>query len=393
VEDLEVLVIGGGIGGLAAALALRTAGVGVRLFEQQTDLRRIRVGGGIHMWANAMQVLRAIGVADHVIERGARIDRTDFINSKGRLLATWRLAEVAAAHGTQDVGIARGELQGLLSDAQEEETVRVGMLCTGFEQDAEGVTARFEDGSEVRGAALVGADGLRSAIRDQVLGPEPPRYAGYAQLQALVDGAAELLPAGVERVVFGGGVRAVLHEAGDGKLFWAAALYGPEGTCPADGAARRDLVLEAFEGWPAPVEEAVSATAPEAIVAFDIYDRPPVRSWSRGRVTLLGDAAHPMTTNLSQGGCQAIEDGLALATALAAHADVADALRAYEQRRIPRTSALVKQSHAVAKVGGFKNPVICAVRDRMTSITLGGPGYRDYKKLADETMAGAAAPA
>jgi 2-polyprenyl-6-methoxyphenol hydroxylase-like FAD-dependent oxidoreductase len=385
-EDGRALVIGGGIGGLAAALALRKAGIETVLFEQQDDLRKIQVGGGIHMWANAMQALRHIGVADDVAAAGALISRTEFRTWKGHLLAAWPLHEVAAAHATEDVGIGRGDLQQVLVEAQTGE-VRVGMRCTGFEQDTTGVTARFADGSEERGAVLVGADGIRSTIREQLLGPAPPRYAGYAQLQALVEGSAELLPAGVERVVFGRGRRAVMHPVGGGRLFWAAAVYEPEGTVPAAGT-RREAMLTCFKGWDPPIEAAVTATSDDAIVGFDIYDRPPVARWTEGRVTLLGDAAHPMTTNLSQGGCQALEDAVVLASALARNPSAADALGDYEERRIPRTSKLVKNSHGIARMGALKNPVACAVRDRITGIVLGGPGFKDYRRLADETMSG-----
>src|SRR5262249_20193593 len=205
------------------------------LFEQQEDLRKIQVGGGIHMWANAMQALRHIGVADDVAAAGARIRRTEFRTWKGASLAAWPIEEVATAHGTQDVGIGRGDLEQVLIEAQTGE-VRTGMRCTGFEQDGTGVTARFEDGTEERGALLVGADGIRSTLREQLLGPAAPRYAGYAQVQALVDGKANLLPDGIERVVFGRGRRAVMHPVGGGALFWAAAVYEPEGTVPAPGA-------------------------------------------------------------------------------------------------------------------------------------------------------------
>src|SRR5207253_1618353 len=150
-EDSRALVIGGGIGGLAAAIALRVVGIEAMLFEQQDDVRKIRVGGGIHMWANAMQALRYLGVADRVRAAGAPILRTEFSNWKGDPLTIWRLDEVAAEHGTQDVGIGRGLLQQVLIDAQRDGVMRVGMRCTGFVQEADGVTARFADGSEERG--------------------------------------------------------------------------------------------------------------------------------------------------------------------------------------------------------------------------------------------------
>jgi 2-polyprenyl-6-methoxyphenol hydroxylase-like FAD-dependent oxidoreductase len=370
---------------------LRRKGIEVALFEQQDDLRKIQVGGGIHMWANAMRALTQLGLAERVTEHGAPIDRTEFRNWRGKVLATWPIGEVAAGLGTRDVGISRAELQQVLIDAQESGTVNAGMSCIGFEQDETGVVARFAGGAEERGTFLVGADGLRSTTRAQLLGAAPPQYAGYAQLQALVEDSADLLPTGTERVVFGRGSRAVLHQVGGGRLFWAGALYGPEGMSVLAGG-KKQALLDRFRGWEQPIEAAVGATPEDAIVAFDIYDRPPVAAWSHGRVTLLGDAAHPMTTNLSQGGCQALEDAVVLASCLSREPDVPRALQAYDQSRLPRTSRLVKQSHGIARMGKLKSAPACAVRDRITAIALGGPGLKDYRRLAAEPLDGAASP-
>jgi 2-polyprenyl-6-methoxyphenol hydroxylase-like FAD-dependent oxidoreductase len=383
----RAIVIGGGIGGLATAVALRRAGVEAVLFEQQHDLRKIQVGGGIHLWANAMQMLARIGLDGRVSEVGAPIDRTEFRSWRGDQLASWPVGEIAAGVGTCDVGISRAELQRVLVEAQDEGSVYAGRRCTGFDQDESGVVARFEDGSEERGAVLIGADGLHSTVRTQLLGAEQPRYAGYTQMQTLVSDAAGLVPAGVERVVFGRGNRAVLHQVGANALFWAGALYGPEGDL-VGRSQKKEMLLERFQGWAPPIEAAIDATPEAAIVAFDIYDRPPAARWSEGRVTLLGDAAHPMTTNLSQGGCQAIEDAVVLASCFGrAGPDVVQALRGYEERRIPRTSILVKRSHSIARVGRFRNAAVCAVRDRIAGVALGKMGLSDHRKFVAATLA------
>jgi FAD-dependent urate hydroxylase len=387
----RAIVIGGGIGGLAAAIALRRVGFDVALFEQQSDLRKIQVGGGIHMWANAMRALRQLELAERVTELGAPIDRTEFRTWRGQLLAEWPVGKIAAELGTRDVGISRAELQQVLIDAQEDGTVNAGMRCTGFEQDETGVVAKFDGGGEERGSFLIGADGLRSTIRAQLLGTVSPRYARYAQLQALVDDRADLLPAGTERVVFGRGSRAVLHRVGGGRLFWAGALYGPEGMSALAGG-KKQAVLDRFGGWEQPIEAAVEATPEEAIVAFDIYDRPPVAAWTEGRVTLLGDAAHPMTTNLSQGGCQALEDAVVLASILSQERDIRRALQLYDQRRVPRTTKIVKQSHGIAQIGRLKSAPACAVRDRFLAIALRTVALKDYRRLAAERLDGEAPP-
>lgn len=375
-EERKTIVVGGGIGGLTASIALRRNGLDCVVLEAG-DVRKLLVGGGIHMWANAMRALERAGVAHRVSEAGAPIDRTEYRTFHGRLLAEWPLDEIGRDVGTVDVGISRRDLLTTLVDAADDDTVRSGARCVGFEQDANGVTARLESGEEVRGSVLVGADGLRSTIRQRLHGDEPPRYAGYAQWQAIVE-RGDLLPAGVERVVFGRGSRAVLHHVGGNRLFWAAAIYGPEGSSnPAGG--RKPVLETRFRGFEPPILEAVAATAEEEIVGFDIYDRPPLESWGEGRVTLLGDAAHAMTTNLSQGGCQALEDAVVLARVLRDADDEVEALRAYEVVRIARTTPIVKRSHMIARVGAFKNPVVAGIRDRALGFALGGAALREHR--------------
>jgi 2-polyprenyl-6-methoxyphenol hydroxylase-like FAD-dependent oxidoreductase len=142
--------------------------------------------------------------------------------------------------------------------------------------------------------------------------------------------------------------------------------------------------LEQFRGWLDPLEAAITATPEDDIRGFDIYDRPPVAAWGEGRVTLLGDAAHPLTTNLSQGGCLAIEDGVVLARCLgdADSHDAATALRAYESARIARTTRIVKRSWRIAGLGRWKHPAALALRDRLMSVVLRGPALKDHRRFA-----------
>jgi 2-polyprenyl-6-methoxyphenol hydroxylase-like FAD-dependent oxidoreductase len=352
------------------------------VFERESDVHRLQVGGGIHLWTNAMRALQGLGLAERIPDIGARIDRSEFVNWRGKLLATWPVGEIAAGYGLNDHGISRAELQQLLVEHQDV-PVRTGMTCTGVEQDAEGVTASFADGSEERGAALVAADGLRSTIRQQLLGPQPPRYDGYTQCQSIVDGVEQYIPGDVERVIFGCRNRAVLHPVSGGRMFWTAAMYGPRDTLL--NAPRKQTLLDHFQGW-GPVEAAIDATDEAAIWIGDIYDRAPVERWGDGRVTLLGDAAHPLTTNLGQGANQALEDAAVLSTCLRAQPDLPAAFREYERRRIARTSAVVKRSHTIARAGALRPAFVCAIRDRILGVALRGPGLKGHRDLAAEPL-------
>jgi 2-polyprenyl-6-methoxyphenol hydroxylase-like FAD-dependent oxidoreductase len=375
----RALIVGGGIGGLATAYALLRQGMDVVVFEQADDVRKIQLGGGFHMWTNAARALQRLGLYDQVQAIGAPLDVTEYRTASGKLLASWPIGEIARENGVIDVGVSRQDLQALLLEAVGGDRIRLGARATGFEQDGDGVRLGLSDGLEERGGLLIAADGLRSTIRAQIHGEREPRYAGYTQWQSLIPDQGYPLPSHVERVLFGPGARAILHRVGGERLFWAAVLYGEEDSPVAR--AGKDTLLERFAGWQEPVAAAIAATPQEHIARLQIYDREPLSSWGVGRVTLLGDAAHPMTTNLSQGACQVLEDAAALARCLRGGDHIEAALRSYEQTRIRRTSPIVKQSSRIARVGSWKRPLACALRDRMTSVTLGGPVLKAHRRF------------
>lgn len=375
----RALIVGGGIGGLATAYALVSQGIDALVFEQADDVRKIQLGGGFHIWTNAARALQRLGLYDQVQAIGAPLDVTEYRTHSGRLLATWPVGEIARENGLVDVGVSRQDLQALLVEAVGSDRIRLGARCTGFEQDGAGVRLELADGGEERGSLLIAADGLRSTIRAQLHGEHAPRYAGYTQWQSLVSDEGCPLPPRDERVLFGPGSRAILHRVGGERLFWAVVLYGPE-----DGPLSRagsGTLLERFAGWQEPLVAAIAATPPDNIARLQIYDRAPLSSWGAGRVTLLGDAAHPMTTNLSQGACQVLEDAAALARCLRGADDTVEALRSYEQLRIRRTTPLVRQSARIARVGALRNPLLCALRNRATAFALGGPGLKAQRRF------------
>jgi 2-polyprenyl-6-methoxyphenol hydroxylase-like FAD-dependent oxidoreductase len=375
----RALIVGGGIGGLATAHSLVSQGIDAVVFEQVDDVRKIQLGGGFHIWTNAARALQRLGLYDQVQAIGAPLDVTEYRTASGRLLTSWPVADVARENGVVDVGVSRQDLQALLVDALGGDRIQLGAKCTGFEQDCDGVRLSFSDGREERGSLLIAADGLRSTIRAQIHGAHEPRYAGYTQWQSLIADEGYPLPARDERVLFGPGARAVLHRVGGDRLFWAAVLYGEEDGPEAQ--AGKEALLERFTDWQEPVAAAIAATPQEGIARLQIYDRKPLSSWGTGRVTLLGDAAHPMTTNLSQGACQTLEDAVALARCLREREDIGAALRSYEQTRIRRTSPIVKQSRRIARVGSLRQPLVCALRNRMTALTLGGPVLKAHRRF------------
>jgi 2-polyprenyl-6-methoxyphenol hydroxylase-like FAD-dependent oxidoreductase len=356
---LSAIVVGGGIGGLTAAIALRQAGVAATVYERAAELRE--VGAGLAIWQNAIRVLDRLGLGDAV--------RAHAVPDLGGGFRTWRgdvLADLSSMNRREggpalSLIIHRADLLDILRAAAGSENIQLGKQLQSFEQDAAGVTARFADGHQAQADLLIGADGINSTVRAQLFGAEPPRYSGYTAWRAVTQFDPEQVRL-VAGETWGYGARFGIAPMSQGRVYWFASVNSPAGTIVPPGR-RKQHLLERFRGWHAPIEALVASTDETAILQHDIYDRPPSRRWGQGRVTLLGDAAHAMTPNLGQGACQAIEDGLALAGALRAGGDIPAALRSYEARRIDRTSRIVQQSRQVGEVGQWENPLACAMRD------------------------------
>jgi 2-polyprenyl-6-methoxyphenol hydroxylase-like FAD-dependent oxidoreductase len=359
----KAIVVGGGIGGLATAAALRQVGIDVVVCERAEDVTHAQRGGGIHIWHNGMRALQALGLADAVERVGARVEQTQFRSWRDAPLVQWEVGPFGRTIGAPTIGVSREDLHPVLLAAQPPGTLRLGSVCTGYSCDATGVTVRFADGGEERGDLLIGADGIHSAVRSQLQGGSPPRHAGYAIWQAVVDFdiAHELVPMGDFHLYWGPGSRFAYYHVGGERLYWFGLVNGR--TADADPRPRRAAALDAFAGWPGPIEAMIDATDEAAITRRDIYDRPPNRRWGEGAVTLLGDAAHAMTFNVSQGACQTLEDAVVLMRCLEGGAEIEPALRAYEGLRVRRTAGIQRRAWRIGSVGRWERAAACRVRD------------------------------
>ncbi|MEZ4623133.1 MAG: FAD-dependent monooxygenase [Caldilineaceae bacterium] len=353
--NCKAVIIGGGIGGLATAIALKAIGVSVAVFERVTELRE--VGAGLSLWANAIKALDALGLGVEILAMALPETSGGIHGPDGRLLMSMTNAQLAAQFGELSIMVHRAELHDLLRRRVGQE-IRLGMDCIAVQQDAEGITATFRNGEEIRGDLLIGADGIRSVVRAQLHGQQPPIYAGYTAWRGVVPfDHARLLPG----ETWGRGARFGQIPMQGSRVYWFAAHNRAAAQQSADG--EKAELLRIFGDWHPPIHALLAATPEADILHNDIYDRPPLRWWGRDRITLLGDAAHPMTPNLGQGACQALEDAVVLAKQLQVHSDIAAALQAYEAQRIPRTTMIVQQSRRVGWVGQWANPLAVAGRN------------------------------
>jgi salicylate hydroxylase len=351
VQPLNVLIVGAGLGGLATALSLQRGGIRVSIYEQAHKLEE--VGAGLTLASNATLILKALGLGSVLEDLGVVPERGAVKHYRtGRTLVDIpRGVTQIERFGTAYCQILRRDLHEALVAAvrsADRGCLHLGCALLDFGQDESGVTALFANGVTARGDVLIGADGIRSTVRAQLFGVEDPRYTGYVAWRGLVPmerlTAAMVVPDSA--VWIGPGHFLTRYKIRGGSLLNYIAI------------ARTSSWVE--EGWsvPSTVEGLLSefrefepnarsilmATPPDQCFKWGIFDRDPLTTWTTGRVTLLGDAAHPTTPFLGQGAAMALEDAAVLARAIEAAGSVTEALGRYEQARVSRANGVLLAS-------------------------------------------------
>lgn len=352
----KVIIIGGGIGGVTAAIALKRAGMDVTVYERAEELRE--VGSGLPLWTNALRALHTIGLSDELEKLGVQVTSVRVSTWRGDTLTDTSNDKYLKRLGTITIVVHRAELLALLLKTLGEDRVQLGMNCVGFTQDETGVCARFEGGQEVRGDVLIGADGIHSTIRTQLFGMIKPGYVGYTCWRGL----AHISRTGLETWAWGKGCQFGITPMSQERAYWFVQKYAPEGEKDKPGG-KKSEVLEMCHDWHDPIPAVIEATAETDILRNDIYELKHLRQWSQGRVTLLGDAAHAMTPNLGQGACQAIEDAVALGECLKNTTDIPAALKLYETQRVSRANNITRLAHLIGQSVQWGNPILSGVRN------------------------------
>lgn len=357
-KTLNIGVIGGGIGGAAAALALHRAGIDATVYERAPELRE--VGAGMMLWPNATRVLRDLGVLERVAATSGPNEHFLVRSSGGAILMDIGL-------GRFDVPALctrRSDLLDALISALPAGGVRLGCEFESFERRKHGIAVQFADGKTAEHDVLIGADGIRSRVRSQLLGIHEPVYRGYTVWRGLAHfpGAAA---SGANSETWGRGKRFGILNTGGGRFTWYASANARAGhEDSAQG--RRHELLRMFEGWHEPVEALIEATDENSILKNGACDLPALKRWGYGRVTLLGDAAHPCTPNLGLGGCMALEDALVLAGSFCREGSPDLALRRYESLRRARTRHVQQRSLLMGHIGQWENRIVAGGRQVVT---------------------------
>lgn len=343
-----IAVIGAGIGGLTLAAALARLGIGCRVFERAEQ--PAEAGAGVQLAPNAVRLLRRLGLSDSLRQHGVRPLSRDLLRwDDGRTLARTELGEECEKRfGAPYVTVHRADLHRALRDLAGA-VVRTGHRLTGLTEGPGAVELRFADGSEHRAELVVGADGIRSVVREH-LAADAPVFSGRRIYRGLVP--VERVPELAEprvRVWLGPGRHCVCYPVSGGRLISFAATTGgtahPGESWTAIG--DQDEVAAAYRDWHPAVTRLLGAGG--GIGCWALHDREPLARWSSDTLTLLGDAAHPMLPFAAQGANQAVEDAFALAATLAmSRGDVPEALRRYQEQRIPRTQRLQQSARSTA---------------------------------------------
>ena len=354
--DRGVLIAGGGIGGLTLAAALARQGQRAELVERATAWAP--VGAGIGLGINAMVALRTVGVAERVLASGEPCLRWDVVDRQGRPIVHFDFADLARGVGISSVCVHRADLHAALRDAAAVPH-RLGLAVTDVAQRADAVEVSFSDGSTGVYDMVVGADGIRSRVRTAVFGAAPLRYSGYSSFRMVVE-----RPPGMHDILemWGPGRRIGLSPINARQLYCYTTHNAPAGEVD-DPASRLDIFRELFRDFGGRFPEVLAQLQqPDQLFRDDISELR-IGAMRRGRVVLIGDAAHAMTPNLGQGGAMAIEDAVVLARALERAGTLDAALADFDQRRVPRVRSVQTRSRLLGRIGNLGPPLLCALRD------------------------------
>ncbi len=394
----RVAIIGGGIGGATAGCALAQAGLEVSVYEAAPELKEI--GAGVALHPNAMRVLRMIGVEDAVRRVAGRSEFAVTCDGRtGRTISKISRAQQAATYGLAGATVHRADLLDAIAGALPANSVTLGRRCATVESHEDVAVARFEDGSEIEADIIIGADGIHSRVRKALFGPDDPTFTGKICYRSVVpmEAIAGAKPSTDTAQWLGPHGTIVLYPLRGEELINVVCHYDDEhyrheswiNECD------RQEVLDRYAGWHESLLRVFAAG--DTWYKWALYDRDPIPRWTQGRITILGDAAHPMLPYLGQGACQAIEDGAVLATALSAEPDnPTRALERYERTRRPRASRVVLaarergvSNHLSSPLAALKRDVSIALRKRLGRDTEGrGAGWiPEYDATSPDVLA------
>lgn len=355
---MNVVIIGAGMGGLTTGIALKKFGHQVRIFEQTEKI--LPVGAAISLWSNGVKCLNYLGLTDKIAKLGGQMDDLAYVDGfTGDVMTQFSLLPLIEEVGQRPYPVARADLQNMLMDEFGRDQIYLGKKMVSLEDKADYVEVHFADGSSTQADLLIGADGTHSLTRAYVLGQQVQRrYAGYVNWNGLVEISEDLAPAQQWTTYVGEGKRASLMPVADGKFYFFLDVPLPAGL-DNNRDEYKKLLKQYFVDWCQPVQQLIERLDPQKTNRVEIHDIEPFTQFYKGRVVILGDAAHSTTPDIGQGGCQAMEDAIYLARSLQINTlGLEDALRRYQNKRNERANELVLRARKRCDVTHMKDEAV-----------------------------------
>lgn len=362
-KSSRIAVIGGGIGGLAAALALKQGGHAVTVYEKHPYARN--GGTGLTLWSNAAYALDQLGILHEVLARGQVMRTSRIMTARNRLIAELPLHKLQSTVQYPTFSISRTSLHHILIDSVGKDSIIYGKRCVAFQQTQDEAVVRFEDGTTAVADLVVAADGIHSILREQWL-KDRLRYSGYVAWQGVTSVNAEQPAVDVMYEYWGAGRRFGFVPLGERQVYWFATQNAEPGLSLVS---MKDHLQRVFGSFPKQVRSTLDAAEEADMIQTALYDRVPARSFVNGRLVLVGDAAHPTTPNMGQGACMALEDAVALSEAMHESTELLAALRMYDRLRVKKTAHVVRTSWSLGKVMQIENRFLCSLRNGLVKLT------------------------
>jgi 2-polyprenyl-6-methoxyphenol hydroxylase-like FAD-dependent oxidoreductase len=354
-------ILGGGIAGLTAAIALKKIGIDAEIYEAAPEFKPL--GAGLLLAANAVKAYQKLGIAENIIARGRLLPAFAILDQGGKIITHADAEVVGRKYGTHNFAIHRAALHEALLEQLDPAQLHTGKKALQHQTLPNGaIEVRFQDGTALETDCLIVADGVHSSIRRGLLPQSQPRYAGYTCWRAVV--RAERIEQAFASETMGAAGRFGIVPIGDKTFYFFACINAPQND-PAMRAYTAADLRRRFARFHSPIPGLLEQTRDEDLLWNDIIDLEPIRQFAFGNVVLIGDAAHATTPNLGQGACQAIEDAVVLADELARHNDPAAAFAAFEQRRLKRTHYIVNTSWTLGKIAQLENAALIAARNAL----------------------------